>query len=133
MSSWSRQEPRLHIHTHLFTKWLFISEILCTSYHKERDFTFVVSSSRFFKCMNKPLSYSLLLNGSVHEPWHAITSFPGLPTVQFLIAYGMQKGGGRPGPFYHVSDVNVYLLRHKGGGTSLTKRTSWKPFLVASV
>ena len=35
-----------------------------------------------------------------------IASFPGLPTVQFLIACR-----GRPGIFYHVNDVSVYLGR----------------------
>ena len=40
-----------------------------------------------------------------------LASFPGLPTVQFLITCSMQKGGGRAGPFYHVNDVSVYLGR----------------------
>ena len=44
-----------------------------------------------------------------------IASFPGLPTVKFLIACSMQKNrGGRPGPFYHINDVSVYLGRQKG-------------------
>ena len=43
---------------------------------------------------------------------------PGLPTVQFLIAIAcsMQKQRGRPGPFYHVNDISVYLGRQRGGG-----------------
>ena len=32
-----------------------------------------------------------------------IASFPGLPTVQFLI----KNGVGKPGPFYHVNDVST--------------------------
>ena len=27
-----------------------------------------------------------------------------------------KNGGGRPGPFYHVNDVSVYLGRQRGGG-----------------
>ena len=44
----------------------------------------------------------------------------------------MQKWKGKAGPFYHVSDVNIYLGRQRGEGP-LTKRTRWKPFLAASV
>ena len=32
-----------------------------------------------------------------------------------------ENGGRRPGPFYHMNDVTVYLGKQKGGG-SLTKR-----------
>ena len=32
-----------------------------------------------------------------------------LPTAQPLITYCMQKQRGRPGQFYHVNHVNVYL------------------------
>ena len=40
---------------------------------------------------------------------------PALPTIQVLIAYSMQKqGGGRPGSFYHVNDISVYLGRQRG-------------------
>ena len=42
---------------------------------------------------------------SVHTCTSSIVSFPGLPTVQFLITCSMQKRRGRPGPFYHVNDV----------------------------
>ena len=41
--------------------------------------------------------------------------FPGLPTVQFLIACSMEKRRGRPGPFYHVNDPSVYLGNPRGG------------------
>ena len=34
-----------------------------------------------------------------------IALFPGLPTVQFLMACSMRNGGGRPGPFFHVNDM----------------------------
>ena len=44
-----------------------------------------------------------------------LASFPGLPTVQVLIACGMQNWG-MPGPFYHVNDVSVYLSRQRRGG-----------------
>ena len=33
-----------------------------------------------------------------------VALFPGLPTVQLLIA-AVQNGGGRPGPFYHVNNM----------------------------
>ena len=36
-----------------------------------------------------------------------LASFPGLPTIQFLISCKVCKnGGGRPGSFYHVNDVS---------------------------
>ena len=49
-----------------------------------------------------------------------LASFPGLPTVWFLIVYSMQKmeGGGRPANIYYMSDVNVYLGGHGGRGAS---------------
>ena len=47
-----------------------------------------------------------------------LASFPGLPTVQFLITCSMQNGGGRPGIFYHVNDVSVFLGRLRGGGVA---------------
>ena len=37
-----------------------------------------------------------------------------------LIACSMHKNGGeRPGPFYHVNDVSVYLGRQTGGGSPI--------------
>ena len=45
-----------------------------------------------------------------------IASFPGLPTIQFLIACSMQKWRGRPCIFYYVNDISVYLGRQSGGG-----------------
>ena len=50
-----------------------------------------------------------------------------------LIAFSMQKQrvGGRPGPFYHVNDVSVYLGRQRGQG-SLIKTTSLRSYLVVS-
>ena len=41
---------------------------------------------------------------------HTVVLFLGLPIVQLLI------GEGRPGPFYHVNDVSVYLARQRGEG-----------------
>ena len=64
-----------------------------------------------------------------------LASFPGLPIIQFLIACSMQKwrkkGDGRPGPFYHVNDVSVYLGRQKGEGSPI-KRISLRPYLLVS-
>ena len=44
-----------------------------------------------------------------------VALFPALPTVQFLAE--CKNGGGRPGPFYHMNDVSVYLGRRGGGGS----------------
>ena len=60
----------------------------------------------------------------------SLASFPGLPTVQFLIACSMQKWRGKPGPFYHVNDVSVYLRRE--GEESSIERTSLGPYLVVT-
>ena len=50
--------------------------------------------------------------------------FPGIPTVQFLIALqDVKMEGERPGPFYFMNDVNLYQ-----GGSGLNK-----PFPVVSV
>ena len=43
-----------------------------------------------------------------------LASFPGLSTIQFLITCSMQKQ--RPGPFYHVNDISVYVDRQRRGG-----------------
>ena len=45
-----------------------------------------------------------------------LASFPGLPTVQFLLLSVCKNEGGRPGPFYHVNDVSVYLVGRRGWG-----------------
>ena len=51
------------------------------------------------------------------ERW--LASFLGLPTVQFLITWVCKNGGGRPGPFYHMNDINVYLGRQRGEGSPI--------------
>ena len=55
-----------------------------------------------------------------HE-W-AVALLPRPSHRPFLVACSMQNGGGRPGPFYHVNDVSVYLGRQRGEG-SLIERT----------
>ena len=55
-----------------------------------------------------------------------------IPTIQFLIACSMQKQRGRPGPFYHMNDVSVYLGRQRGGEGFPIERTSLRPYLVVS-
>ena len=40
-------------------------------------------------------------------------SIPGLSTIQFLVLAVCKNRGGRPGPFYHMNDISVYLV---GGG-----------------
>ena len=58
--------------------------------------------------------------------WSVCTSivalFPGLPTVQFLIACSMQKRRGKAGPFYHVNDISVYIGRQRGRDSQLKER-----------
>ena len=54
---------------------------------------------------------------------YRLASFIGLPTVQFLIACGMQKQRRRPGIIYHVNDISVYLGRHWWKEESPVKRT----------
>ena len=39
---------------------------------------------------------------------HNLASFPGLPTIQFLISCSMQKWRGKA-IYYHVNDTSVYL------------------------
>ena len=51
----------------------------------------------------------------------SLASFPGLPTVQFLITCSMQKGRGRPGPFYPMNDVSVYQGRQRGEGSPIKR------------
>ena len=43
----------------------------------------------------------------------------------------LRSGGGRPGPFYHVNDVSVYLGRQRGEGSSI-ERKSLRPYHVTS-
>ena len=43
-----------------------------------------------------------------------------------------RNGGGRPGRYYNVNDVNVYLDKQREGGV-LHWRNEWKPFLVVSI
>ena len=40
------------------------------------------------------------------------------PTSSFSLLAVCKNGGGRPGSFYHVNDVSVYLGRQRGGGVS---------------
>ena len=42
--------------------------------------------------------------------------FPGLPTIQCLIACSIQKRRGKVSIIYGVNDVNVYLGRQTDGG-----------------
>ena len=60
-----------------------------------------------------------------------IASFPGLPTVQILIACSMRNGAGRLGPFYHVDDI-LSTQVDKGWDRSPIERTSLRPYLVVS-
>ena len=42
-----------------------------------------------------------------------------------------ENGGGRPGIFYHVNGVSVYLGRQKAEGSPI-ERTRLRPYLVVS-
>ena len=61
-----------------------------------------------------------LLSSLVSRPFH-----------QFVIACmqngACKNGGGRPGQFYHVNDISVYLGRQRGGGVP-GRRTSFGAF-----
>ena len=63
---------------------------------------------------------------------HAVASFPGLPTVQFLIACSKQKRKGKAWSILSHEQHFVYLGRHRGEGC-LIEETSLRPHLVVSV
>ena len=46
----------------------------------------------------------------------SLALFPGLPNVQFWLLAVCKNGWGRPGPFYHMNDISIYLGRQRGGG-----------------
>ena len=52
-----------------------------------------------------------------------VALFPGLPTVQFSIACSMKNGGEKPGIFYHMKDVSVYLGGQREDGSPIAFRT----------
>ena len=51
-------------------------------------------------------------------------SFPGLPTIQFWSLAVCKSRGRRPGSFYYMNDVSVYLGRQRGRGPQLKERIS---------
>ena len=71
------------------------------------------------------------LGNELLNAWYHLASFRGLPTVHFWLLAVCKNGGGRPGIFYHVNDVSVYLGRQKGRGIPI-KRTRLRPYLVDS-
>ena len=64
-----------------------------------------------------------------HISYMHIASFPGLPTIQLLIAYGVQK---RRENVVTCGNTSVYLDRQIRGGPP-TKRAILRPFLVSSI
>ena len=50
--------------------------------------------------------------------------------LRFLIAYSMQRRRGRPGPFYHMNYVSVYLGRNRRDPLS---KERIEPGVVASL
>ena len=57
-----------------------------------------------------------------------VTAVKGYPSLvprpshrPVLITWSMQKQGGRPGIFYHVNDVSVYLGRQRGEGSPIER------------
>ena len=49
-----------------------------------------------------------------------MASFPGLPTIQFLLTYSHKNKGERFAPLIHVNDVNVYPGTQRGEGSPIT-------------
>ena len=60
----------------------------------------------------------------------SVALFPGLPTIQFLIACIIQKLRGRPGPIYQVNDVSVYLGRQRVEGIPIERTHITHVFFV---
>ena len=60
---------------------------------------------------------------------HAVASFPGLPTVQFLIACSIQK---RRGKAWSILSCFVYVGRQREGEGSPIEKTSLMPYVVVS-
>ena len=58
--------------------------------------------------------------------------FPGLPTIQFLIACSIQKLRGKVSIIYGVNDVNVYLVDRQTEGPS-NKTVHSRPFPAVSI
>ena len=58
---------------------------------------------------------------SEHFSHYILASFPGLLYSSWLLA-AYKNGGGRPGLFYHVNDVSVYLGRQRRGGVPHWKK-----------
>ena len=62
---------------------------------------------------------------------HCLASFPGLSTIQFLIACSIQNVGERPGPFYHMNDVSHMQVwqktrNHNAIQDSMHAADSWR-------
>ena len=49
------------------------------------------------------------------------------PTVRLLMLAVCKNGGERPGPFYHVNEISVYLGRQRWGGegSSIQQTLLW--------
>ena len=59
-----------------------------------------------FKLM-PPCKLSMLMDLFTGQGSSCLASFPGLPTVQLLIACSMQKQRGKAWSFYHVNNVST--------------------------
>ena len=61
---------------------------------------------------------------------YSLVPRPSHRPVFVYLHYG-KSGEGRPGPFYHVSDVSVYLSRQRRGEIPI-ERMSLRPYLIVS-
>ena len=60
---------------------------------------------------------------------YSVPSFPGLPTIQFLITCSMQQWRGNAWSIL-LCDVSVYIGRWEAGGSPSRKNTCWHAFFV---
>ena len=104
------------------TQWPYQSKIVGAGPEKYHYLTCSQVYSMYILVSFPDLSIvlcSITLDGGKGWGWSNVASFPGLSNIQFLITC---SGGGRPGIFYPVNDVSVYLGRQRGEG-SLIERT----------
>ena len=65
------------------------------------------------------------------QPYSLLVSFPGLPTVQFLIACSMQKRKGKAWSILSREWRFVYLGRQRGGGVPIERTHFTHTFFVS--
>ena len=93
MSSCALDTPGIVLLLSLFEPSRDLTDTVTAHFHQLVSFVMLASHSIKHDIKCKLISLLVL--------------FPDLPNVQFLMVYSTQ--GGRPGPFYHVDYINVYL------------------------